>query len=157
VVQVGSSVDFPNKDPFFHNVFSLFGGKRFDLGLYEAGATRGVVFNKAGVSYIFCNIHPEMSAIVIAVNTPYYGISDKNGVLVIANVPPGTYELQVWHERVLPETLNKLTRSIVVSSAANSLGTIRLVEQRSTAEIHKNKYGEDYDTRVPGSSVYPRP
>jgi len=157
VVQVGSSVDFPNQDPFFHNVFSLFDGKRFDLGLYEAGSTRSVVFNKVGVSYIFCNIHPEMSAVVIAVKTPYYGISDKKGALNIPQVPPGRYEMQVWHERVLPETLSTLTRSIVISSGSSSLGTIRLPEQRNTSELHKNKYGEDYDTPATGSPVYPRP
>jgi plastocyanin len=66
VVSVGSSVQFPNADPFFHNVFSLFDGRRFDLGLYEAGSTRSVVFSREGVSYIFCNIHSEMSAVVIA-------------------------------------------------------------------------------------------
>ena len=70
VVPVGSSVEFPNRDPFFHNVFSLFEGKRFDLGLYEAGSTRNVVFDKPGISYIFCNIHSEMSAVVIAVEQP---------------------------------------------------------------------------------------
>ena len=67
VVPVGSAVEFPNRDPFFHNVFSLFEGKRFDLGLYEAGTTRDVHFDRPGISYIFCNIHPEMSAVVIAV------------------------------------------------------------------------------------------
>src|SRR5262249_42774641 len=61
VVPVGSSVEFPNQDPFFHNVFSLFEGKRFDLGLYESGSSRTVIFNREGISYIFCNIHPEMS------------------------------------------------------------------------------------------------
>src|ERR1700753_2875850 len=65
VIPTGSTVDFPNQDPFFHNVFSLFDGKRFDLGLYESGTSRGVHFNRDGVSYIFCNIHPEMSAIVV--------------------------------------------------------------------------------------------
>ena len=79
VVPVGSMVAFPNRDPFFHNVFSLFEGKRFDLGLYEAGSTRDVHFDKPGISYIFCNIHPEMSAVVIALDTPYYGISDQRG------------------------------------------------------------------------------
>jgi len=63
VVPVGSVVDFPNHDPFFHNVFSLFDGKRFDLGLYEAGATNSVRFDRLGVSFLFCNIHPEMSAV----------------------------------------------------------------------------------------------
>jgi plastocyanin len=71
VVPVGSIVAFPNADPFFHNVFSLFDGKRFDLGLYEAGSTRSVVFSRVGVSYIFCNIHSEMSAVVIALDTPF--------------------------------------------------------------------------------------
>ena len=87
VVPVGSVVAFPNHDPFFHNVFSLFEGKRFDLGLYEAGSTRDVHFDKPGISYIFCNIHPEMSAVVLALDTPYYGVSDPHGQVVIANVP----------------------------------------------------------------------
>src|SRR6266576_3663026 len=99
VVPVGSVVDFPNQDPLFHNVFSLFEGKRFDLGLYEAGSSRSVAFNRPGISYIFCNIHPEMSAVVVALNTPYYGISDRKGMIRIPNVPYGRYQMQVWHER----------------------------------------------------------
>src|SRR5712691_13440617 len=86
VVPAGSAVEFPNRDPFFHNVFSLFEGKRFDLGLYEAGTTRMVHFDRAGVSYIFCNIHPEMSAVVLALKTPYSGISDGAGKISIEHV-----------------------------------------------------------------------
>ena len=71
VVPAGGQVEFPNHDPFFHNVFSLFDGKRFDLGLYEGGSTQFVRFDKPGISFIFCNIHPQMSAVVIALNTPY--------------------------------------------------------------------------------------
>ncbi|HEY2380806.1 MAG TPA: hypothetical protein VGK48_06435 [Terriglobia bacterium] len=156
VVQVGAPVDFPNQDPFFHNVFSLFDGKRFDLGLYEAGATRSVVFNKPGVSYIFCNIHPEMSAVVIALKTPYYAISARNGTIEIPNVPPGKYELHVWNERVLPETLNSLTRIVTIAGTSSSLGTIRLAEQRSLLQGHKNKYGKDYDP-LPDGTAYPKP
>jgi plastocyanin len=89
VVPVGAVVDFPNHDPFFHNVFSLFEGKRFDLGLYEAGTTRRVSFDRPGISYIFCNIHAEMSAVVIALETPYYGISNRKGEIVIPQVPLG--------------------------------------------------------------------
>ena len=66
----GSSVEFPNRDPWFHNVFSLFNGKRFDLGLYEAGSTRTVHFDREGISFIFCNIHPEMSAVIVVLRTP---------------------------------------------------------------------------------------
>jgi plastocyanin len=157
VVQVGSAVEFPNNDPFFHNVFSLFEGKRFDLGLYEAGSTRSVVFNRAGVSYIFCNIHPEMSAVVVALKTPYYGISDNKGVVIIPNVPAGMYELEVWHERVLPENLENLKRTVTISSAGNSLGVIRLISQRHLSAAHKNKYGRDYDNPTPNAPVYIRP
>jgi len=102
VVQVGSQVEFPNRDPFFHNVFSLFEGKRFDLGLYEAGSTRNLQFDKPGVSYIFCNIHAEMSAVVIAVNTPYYAVSNSKGELVIPNVAPGRYALHIWYDGIQP-------------------------------------------------------
>jgi plastocyanin len=156
VVQVGTPVDFPNQDPFFHNVFSLFDGRRFDLGLYEAGATRPVVFNRVGISYIFCNIHPEMGAVVIALKTPYYGISERNGSIEIPNVPAGRYEMYVWHERVLPETLNSFTHSVVISDTSSSLGLIHLTEQRSLLQGHKNKYGRDYDP-LPDSGTYPKP
>jgi len=157
VVPVGTSVLFPNQDPFFHNVFSLFEGKRFDLGLYEGGTSRSVVFNRVGVSYIFCNIHPEMSAVVIALKTPYYGISDRKGQITIAGVPPGRYEMQVWHERVLPEALKSHTRSVVLSETSTSLGILRLTEQRDLSPTHRNKYGQDYDITAPGGALYGRP
>jgi hypothetical protein len=95
-----------------------------------------------------------MSAVVVALKTPYYAISDRAGTVAISNVPLGRYELHVWHERVLPETLNGLTRTVVVSETSNSLGTIRLTEQRSLS--HKNKYGHDYDP-LPAGTAYPKP
>lgn len=144
VVPVGSVVDFPNRDPFFHNVFSLFDGKRFDLGLYEAGATNSVRFDRVGVSFLFCNIHPEMSAVVVAVDTPYYGLSDRKGNLSIANVPDGKYELYVWYERSLPEDLKTLSRAVTISSSSKELGTIQVPENPSFTSAHKNKYGQDY-------------
>ncbi len=153
VVQVGTVVDFPNRDPFFHNVFSLFDGKRFDLGLYEAGSTRHVRFDRPGVCYIFCNIHPEMSAIVIVLDTPYYAVARGSGPFTIANVPAGRYELRVWDERSLPETLGQMAREVTISSEQSSLGTIRIPE----AELplaHKNKYGRDYDKPAPSSPGY---
>src|SRR5207302_6012344 len=96
VVPVGGKVEFPNHDPFFHNVFSLFEGKRFDLGLYESGTTRFVQFDKPGVSFIFCNIHAQMTAVVIALATPYYAVSDVRGDLSMPGVPPGRYQVQVF-------------------------------------------------------------
>lgn len=156
IVPVGSVVAFPNRDPFFHNVFSLFNGKRFDLGLYEAGTTRDVIFDHPGVSYIFCNIHPEMSAVVIALETPYYGVSNPRGEIVIPNVPPDSYEMHVWHQSSLPESLNAHTREVIVSASAPSLGVIRLTQTVLT-QTHKNKYGRDYEPPAPASPAYKRP
>lgn len=153
VVSVGSVVAFPNHDPFFHNVFSLFEGKRFDLGLYEAGSSRDVHFDKLGISYIFCNIHPEMSAVVIAVDTPYYGVSDQRGQVVIADVPSGKYTLRVWYESALPETLKAMTREITVSEASSTLGLLRFTEANLPA-AHKNLYGQDYDSPTPDNPAY---
>lgn len=144
VVRVGSLVDFPNRDPFFHNVFSMFDGKRFDLGLYEAGATNSVRFDHPGVSFLFCNIHPEMSAVVVAVDTPYYAVTDKTGAVSILNVPDGKYELHVWYERSLPKELKSLTRSVQVSPSSRELGTIVIPEDSAFSTAHKNKYGQDY-------------
>src|SRR5258707_1823829 len=121
VVPVGSTVDFPNRDPFFHNVFSLFDGKRFDLGLYEAGATNSVRFDRPGVSFLFCNIHPEMSAVVISMDTPYYRVSDRAGNITIHDLRDGKYELHLWNERSLPEDLKALTKTVTVSAATKDL------------------------------------
>jgi plastocyanin len=151
VVPVGAVVEFPNDDPFFHNVFSMFDGKRFDLGLYEAGSTRTVTFNKPGVSYIFCNIHPEMSAVVIATSTPYYGVSNAVGEVVIGSVPPGRYQLNVWAERCLPQALKALAREVIVSTQSSSLGELRLPESGDLLRKHKNKYGREYDLTGPES------
>ena len=156
VVEVGARVEFPNHDPFFHNVFSLFDGKRFDLGLYESGTTRYVQFDKPGISYIFCNIHAQMSAVIIALNTPYYGISNAHGDIGIPNVPPGRYELQVFHSSASPDELQALTREITITPGDSFIGTLRL-EEANIAHAHMNKYGRDYDRPDPESPAYARP
>lgn len=156
VVPVGGKVEFPNHDPFFHNVFSLFNGKRFDLGLYESGTTRFVQFDKPGISYIFCNIHAEMSAVVIALATPYYAISDARGDISIPDVPPGRYEMRVYHSGVSAENLHALDREITVSPGETSLGNFTLSESNVLLG-HKNKYGRDYDRPEPDSPAYAHP
>jgi plastocyanin len=156
VIPVGGKVEFPNQDPIFHNVFSLFEGKRFDLGLYENGTTRFVQFDKPGISYIFCNIHPQMSAIIIALKTPYYGISNWRGEISIPHVPPGRYDVQVFHTSVTPDVLRALNREITISANDTFIGTFSLTE--SNLELaHKNKYGHDYDRPDPESPAYARP
>jgi plastocyanin len=154
VVPVGSMVEFPNHDPFFHNVFSLFEGKRFDLGLYEAGSSRMVRFDRLGISYIFCNIHPEMSAVVITMATPLYAISNRDGQLSLAGVPYGRYMLHVWSEGMGPENAQPLTREITIAENASSLGVIRVPEANGERLAHKNKYGREYDEPTPNNSVY---
>jgi plastocyanin len=112
VVRVGSVVDFPNDDTVFHNVFSFRDGKQFDLGMYPTGTTKPIVFDKPGLSRIFCNIHPNMAAYVMAVETPYFAVSDEHGAFTIAGVPNGTYTYHAW--RPGGETL---TGSVTVDSS----------------------------------------
>jgi len=155
VVPAGASVEFPNRDPFFHNVFSLFEGKRFDLGLYEAGSSRMVRFDRPGISYIFCNIHPEMSAVVVTLETPWYAVSKGDGELSIADVPYGRYMLHTWSEGMGPDSKGQAAREITIGEGA-SLGLIRVPADSGEKLAHKNKYGRDYDNPVPDSTVYPQ-
>jgi len=157
VVPVGAAIEFPNLDPWFHNVFSLFEGKKFDLGLYEAGESRMVHFDREGISYIFCNIHPEMSAVVIALTTPYHAVSDRNGNVVLTHVPPGRYSLHLWSERALPEALQSVSRDVTISDAASSLGEIKLAVSSPVAPTHTNKYGREYDPHSGSDSPYRQP
>jgi len=143
VVPTGTSVEFPNADPFFHNVFSLFNGKRFDLGLYESGTSRSVKFDREGVSYIFCNIHPEMGAVVMSLSTPYYAVSGRNGEVVIHGVQPGSYRLQVWSEQAKVSSPNN-PRDVQISASTTNLGEIDMQTMASPLADHKNKFGEDY-------------
>ena len=154
VIQVGTPVQFPNKDPFLHNVFSLFDGKRFDLGFYEAGSSKTVHFDRPGVSYLFCNIHPEMSGAVVAVDTPYFGTSDRTGKVSIPGVPDGRYQLNVWYERSLPEDLKSAGRVVTISEATRILEPIRVPENPNFSLEHKNKYGQDYVPPASSSPVY---
>jgi len=145
VVPAGSVVSFPNADPFFHNVFSFFNGKRFDLGLYEAGTSKEVVFSREGVSYIFCNIHPGMSAVVVALATPLYGTADALEKVNIHDVPPGDYSLHVWVEGFMQPALDRMTRRVEVrSTGTNTLVLDATGAPRQPAQ-HLNKFGQPYD------------
>jgi plastocyanin len=144
VVEVGAVVQFPNKDPFLHNVFSVFNGKRFDLGLYESGSSKSVRFDHPGISFLFCNIHPEMSGIVIVVESPYFAISDRAGRVTFANVPDGRYTMHVWYEKSTPESLKSRDRVITVSGSSRTLETVQFVEDPHFTLAHKNLYGQDY-------------
>jgi plastocyanin len=103
VVRVGTTVRFPNSDRVFHNVFSFHDGKKFDLGVYPIGAVKHVKFDRAGVSRLFCNIHPGMAAYVVAVDSPYFGASDDAGTYVV-HAPPGRYTYHAWRAGAAPLT-----------------------------------------------------
>ena len=143
VVPVGSTVEFPNLDPFFHNVFSLFNGRRFDLGLYETGKSQRVKFSREGVSYIFCNIHPEMGGIILSLTTPYYAISSAGNVS-IRGLAPGSYKLEIWSERASAESLTAATRTVMVAPGRGDLGVVTLALSPLAKQRHQNKFGEQY-------------
>ncbi|MCI0405428.1 MAG: hypothetical protein L0Z48_01110 [candidate division Zixibacteria bacterium] len=97
-VVAGTTVDFPNFDPFFHNAFSYSKTKKFDLGRYPTGKSRSVTFDKPGAVRIFCEIHSDMNCVILVLETPYFAYSDAEGEFKIENVPEGEYLLKVWHK-----------------------------------------------------------
>jgi hypothetical protein len=151
VIPVGAVVQFPNADPFFHNVFSLFEGKKFDLGLYEAGSSKSVTFSREGVSYIFCNIHPEMSAVVLTLSTPLYAIADANDSFTLRGTPPGEYRLHLWIEGVPQSVLDGLSRPVHVASHDLDLGSFIAPIAQPKTMTHMNMYGKSYDKNAQSS------
>lgn len=97
VIPVGSSVSFANLDPIFHNVFSLSKAKSFDLGNYPKGQTRIVTFTKAGIVFVDCHLHPNMSAVIVVTPNLWSTKADAYGRFVLPDVPPGTYTIVAWH------------------------------------------------------------
>ena len=145
VVPVGSVVSFPNEDPFFHNVFSYFNGKRFDLGLYEAGKSKDVTFSREGVSYIFCNIHPEMSAVVLALSTPYFATANQDESVHLESIPAGEYEMHVWIEGLTQPDLERLVRHIHLSPGKSESLSLDARELSREPASHLNKFCQPYD------------
>ena len=96
-IRVGDTVDFPNNDKFWHNVYSKGGANDFDLGLYPPGKTRSQKFDKTGVSRILCNAHPKMEAFVVVKDHPFFSATNSRGIYEIKNVPVGRYRIEIWH------------------------------------------------------------
>jgi hypothetical protein len=142
VVRAGTEIQFPNQDPFFHDVFSIYRGKPFDLGLYESGSVKTVRFTQPGVSYIFCNIHPEMSAIVMTLTTPFFALTSPDGSFQIYDLAPGRYKLQVWYEHASDAETASVSRMLDI----NESSPLVLITLHSIARENKhlNKYGEEY-------------
>ena len=119
-IMTGTTVDFPNSDKTFHNVFSLSKAKRFDLGRYAAGRSKAVVFDRPGLVRVFCDIHTHMNAFILVFNHPYFNVTDVEGRFRLDNVPPGTYTVAGWYEG---ET--RISRSVTV--APNTVADLELV------------------------------
>jgi plastocyanin len=154
-VQVGTEVSFPNFDPIFHNAFSTFDGQIFDVGLYPPGTTRIVHFRRAGVVRVFCNIHHEMSAIIVVLPVRWFASSSGDGTFSIGDVPPGEYILSVFHERATEANLLRLRRRIRVESpdSAHDVGRISISEAGYLPVPHRNKYGREYDPNADRSYI----
>lgn len=156
-IPVGSSVDFPNFDPIFHNAFSNYNGQIFDVGLYPPRTSRIVRFRRRGVVRVFCNIHPAMSAVIAVLPTPWFDVSVRTGAFEIRDAPPGAYLLKVFHERATEATLRKLERRVVVSAASLELPRIVISEAGYIPLPHKNKYGREYPTVIRDTPIYGAP
>jgi plastocyanin len=144
VISVGTVVDFPNKDPIFHNAFSTFDGQIFDVGLYPPSTNRSVVFRRAGVVRVFCNIHPSMSAVIVVVDTPYFAKAAPDGRYQIKDVPPGSYQLHVFDERATTGSDSQGLVTVDGGDAQTTAPPIHLSEAGYLRLPHKNKYGLDY-------------
>jgi plastocyanin len=103
-IVVGTTVEWPNNDEIFHNVFSISDAKQFDLGLYKDPEIKQVVFDKPGRVDVFCSIHTSMNCIVLVLETSHFSATDEKGRYTIGNVPPGTWKVKAWHERLPSQT-----------------------------------------------------
>ena len=154
VIGVGSTVDWPNRDPIFHNAFSNFAGQPFDTGLYPPGGTQKIRFMREGVVRVFCNIHSSMSAIILVVPTPWFTSTGPGGEFLLGNVPPGDYILKVWNERS-PEGVLRVAERRVALAGDTTLDPIAISETGFVAPPpHKNKLGQDYPPEPPSRAGY---
>ena len=138
-VGTGTTIDFPNEDPILHNVFSASGGG-FDLGLYKRPKSGSRTFDKPGTYTLYCNIHPQMSALVVVRDNPYFTKANKDGAFRIEGVPRGDYRLTAFHERSgegMPVAIKVPASGEVTTALALDAASYKRVS-------HKNKFGKDY-------------
>lgn len=139
IVPRQGTVEFPNNDPIFHNVFSVSGGNRFDLGLYRSGVTKTRSFGEPGLVRVYCNIHPQMVGFVMVVDSDFAAVTDRSGAFRFEGVPAGSWTLKAWHE----EGSETSVRLDVPAAAAAPL-TVPIDTSAFRPLPHKNKYGKDY-------------
>jgi plastocyanin len=138
-VPVGGTVEFPNEDPIFHNVFSVSGENRFDLDLYKRPKTASWTFQAAGLVRIYCNIHPQMSAVVLVLDNTYFTSAGDDGRFTLADVPAGRYTLKAWHERA-----GEVGQPVVVPAEGDAQAELVLDTSSYKRVSHKRKDGSNY-------------
>src|SRR5262245_34919466 len=138
VIPAGSSVSFPNEDPILHNAFSVSGENRFDLDLYKRPQSKSQSFQTPGVVRVYCNIHPQMSAIVLVADSAYYAKASADGSFSIEGVPQGKYLLKAWHERG-----GEASQEVVVPAEGSVRAELALDASSFKRIQHKNKFGKD--------------
>jgi len=141
-IPVGSTIEFPNDDPISHNLFSLSSNNPFDLGLYRRGAGKVQKFDNPGLVNVYCNVHPNMSAVIQVMSTPYYGFADQKGDYALPNVPPGRYRLIAWNEQG-----GQIESRIEVTTAGAVTGNVALMLDSRNYRLtqHLNKVGKPYE------------
>ena len=137
-IPVGSTVQFPNEDPISHNLFSLSSGNSFDLGLYRRGAGKTEKFDAPGVVNVYCNVHPNMSAVIHVMSTPYYTFADANGHYAF-DVPPGRYRLVAWNEQG-----GTTTTTVDVNATGVAMAALTIDSRNFRDSAHTNKLGKPY-------------
>jgi plastocyanin len=150
VVSRQGLVDFPNVDPIYHNVFSVSGANRFDLGLYRAGASKEKKFDEAGLVRVYCNIHPQMVGFVMVVDSDFAGVTGADGSFRFEGVPVGPARLRLWHE----EAAETAEVALSVRPQLETSASPRLDISGYKPQPHKNKYGKDYPPSGPDDERY---
>lgn len=144
IVPTSASVDFPNADPIYHNVFSVSGANRFDLGLYRSGASKAKQFEQAGLVRVYCNIHPQMVGFIMVVNSDFAAVTGPDGKFRFDGVPVGSWTLKAWHDEA-----GETAVLVTVRPHGGIAVPIRLDVSGYRPQPHKNKYGKDYPPQPP--------
>jgi len=141
-VPVGGTIEFPNEDPIFHNVFSVSGENRFDLQLYKRPKSGAQTFQHPGLVRVYCNIHPQMSAVVLIRDNPYFAKATSDGAFTIDGVPAGRYKLTAWHDKA-----GETSQDVVVPAQGQVAAKPLSLDASGFKQMpHKNKFGKDYST-----------
>lgn len=142
VIPIGATVDFPNQDPILHNVFSVSGENRFDLDLYKRPKSGSWVFQNPGIVRVYCNIHPQMNAVVMVRDNPFFTKAGTDGSFRLEGVPAGKHVLKAWHERGGESS----TEVIVPAGEGQVSAELQLDASKFKKAPHKRKDGTDYGT-----------